>query len=124
MCKGDTAVARTHRHQSRNMASKASKKDKKLTKSQMAAEIAARTGLTKAQVQDVLAVQAAIIGEELKAGRQVTIPGLVKITLVRKAATQARPGRNPFTGEAITIKAKPARNVVRVRALKALKDMA
>ena len=50
--------------------------------------------------------------------------GLVKVTLTRKAATPARPGKNPFTGEAITIKAKPARNVVKVRALKALKDMA
>lgn len=105
------------------MASKA-KKDKSLTKSQMAAELASRTGLSKAQAMDVFSAQSDIVGAEIKAGRQVTIPGLVKVTLVRKAATAARPGRNPFTGEAITIKAKPARAVVRVRALKALKDMA
>jgi nucleoid DNA-binding protein len=41
-----------------------------------------------------------------------------------KRATKARPGRNPFTGEEIMIAAKPARRVVRVRPLKALKDMA
>lgn len=99
-------------------------KPKALTKAQMAAEVAAKTGLTKAQVQEVFAAQAAVVGEELKSGRPVTIPGLVKVTLQHKAATPARPGRNPFTGEAITIKAKPARKVVRVRALKALKDMA
>jgi len=105
-------------------ASKSSKKEKALSKTQMAAEIASRTGLTKAQVQEVFAAQAEVIGAELKAGRPVTVPGLVKVTLVHKAATPSRPGRNPFTGEAITIKAKPARKVVKVRALKALKDMA
>jgi nucleoid DNA-binding protein len=97
---------------------------KAMTKAQMAGEVAARTGLTKTQVQDVFATQAAIVGEELKGGRPVAIPGLVKITLKRRAATPARPGINPFTKEAIMIKAKPARNVVRVRALKGLRDMA
>jgi len=100
------------------------KKEKGLTKAQIGADIASRTGLSKAQVQDVLAAQAEIVEAELKAGRPVTISTLVKVTLVRKPATPARPGRNPFTGEAITIKAKPARNVVKVRALKSLKDMA
>ena len=90
----------------------------------MASEIANETGLTKARVSDVLAAMSKVVGSELKGGRPVTIPGLVKVTLVRKAATASRPGRNPFTGEAITIKAKPARSVVKVRALKALKDMA
>jgi DNA-binding protein HU-beta len=99
-------------------------KAKALTKAQMATEIASKSGLTKTQVNDVLAAMATVIAGELKAGRPVTIPGLVKVTLVHKAATAARPGRNPFTGEAITIKAKPARRIVKVRALKALKDMA
>jgi nucleoid DNA-binding protein len=94
-----------------------------MTKTQMLGEIAAKTGLAKTQVAEVLAAQAAVVEEELRAGKPVAIPGLVKISLHHKAATAARPGRNPFTGEAITIKAKPARNVVRVRALKALKDM-
>jgi nucleoid DNA-binding protein len=109
------------------MASKSKKQKaltKALTKAQMASEIATKTGLTKAQVNSVFDAMSAVVGEELKAGRPVTVPGLVKVTLTHKAATAARPGRNPFTGEAITIKAKPARKVVKVRALKALKDMA
>jgi nucleoid DNA-binding protein len=52
-----------------------------------------------------------------------TVPGLMKIKVVRKPATKARKGVNPFTGEPMTFKAKPARNVVKVLALKALKDM-
>ena len=100
------------------------KKEKSLTKAQLGAEIASRAGLSKSQVADVFAAMVSIVGEELKAGRPVTIPGLAKVTLTHKAATPSRPGRNPFTGEAITIKAKPARRVVKVRAIKALKDMA
>ncbi|MEE9422699.1 MAG: HU family DNA-binding protein, partial [Gammaproteobacteria bacterium] len=52
-----------------------------------------------------------------------TVPGLMKIKVVRKPATKSRKGVNPFTGEAMVFKAKPARNVVKVLALKALKDM-
>jgi nucleoid DNA-binding protein len=103
--------------------SKKSSKPKAMTKSQMASDIAGKTGLTKAQVQSVLAAQLDIISVELNAGRPVSLPGLVKITLHRKAASPARPGINPFTKEPITIKAKPARTVVRVRPLKALKSM-
>jgi nucleoid DNA-binding protein len=109
------------------MASKGTKAKatpKAITKTQMVSEISTRTGLTKAQVQDVLSAQAAVIGKELKAGHPAAISGLVKITLVHKPATAAHPGVNPFTKEEIMIKAKPARRVVRVRALKALKDMA
>jgi nucleoid DNA-binding protein len=51
-----------------------------------------------------------------------TLPGLLKLTVSRKPATKAKEGRNPFTGETIMIKAKPARNVVRARVLKAVKD--
>jgi nucleoid DNA-binding protein len=98
-------------------------KAKSMTKAQLATELASRTGLTKKQVESVLAAQIDVAGAELKAGRPVTLPGLVKITLHRKAATASRPGINPFTKEPITIKAKPARNVVRVRPVKALKSM-
>ena len=52
-----------------------------------------------------------------------TVPGLMKIKVVRKPATKARKGTNPFTGEEMMFKAKPARNVVKVQALKGLKDM-
>ena len=100
------------------------KSEKSLTKAQMASEIATKTGMSKSQVTSVLEAMTDVISDELKHSRPVTIPGLVKIKIVRKAATAARPGRNPATGEEITIKAKPAKQVVKVRALKSLKDMA
>jgi nucleoid DNA-binding protein len=77
--------------------------------------------MTKAQVSYVLGVLVDVVKEELNAGRPIKIPNLVQISLAEKPATAARPGRNPFTGEAIMIKAKPARRVVKVRALSALK---
>jgi nucleoid DNA-binding protein len=51
------------------------------------------------------------------------MPGLMKVRVVKKPATKARLGKNPFTGEEITIKAKPARKAVKVSPLKGLKDM-
>ncbi len=100
------------------------KKPKGLTKAQMISELATKTSLQKAQVSGVIDALVELTSSELKAKRPVTIGGLVKITVVRKAATAARPGRNPKDGSPITIKAKPARTVVKVRALKGLKDMA
>ena len=47
-----------------------------------------------------------------------SLPGLLKMSVQRKPATKARKGINPFTKEEITIKAKPARNVVKIRPLK------
>ena len=47
----------------------------------------------------------------------------MKVKVVRKPATKARKGINPFTQEETVFKAKPARNVVKVLPLKALKDM-
>ncbi len=53
-----------------------------------------------------------------------SVPELaVKLRRVERAATQARKGRNPLTGEDIMIKAKPARKVIRALPLKALKDV-
>lgn len=51
------------------------------------------------------------------------LPGLIKCQIIHKPATKARKGINPFTGEETMFKAKPARNVVKVRALKKLKAM-
>lgn len=94
-----------------------------MTKAQLVGELASKSALTKSQVGSVFAALAEVIGAELKGGRPVTIPNLVKVTVQHKSATPARPGRSPFTGEMITFKAKPARRVVKVRAVKALKDM-
>jgi nucleoid DNA-binding protein len=98
---------------------------KSRTKSQVVGAIADQTGLTKREVSSVFETMAGIIKKDL--GRRgpgvFTVPGLMKIRVVRKPATKARKGINPFTGEEMMFKAKPARNVVKVTALKALKDM-
>ena len=96
-----------------------------MTKADLVDEIAQRTGLTKKDVGAVFDSLSGLIKRDLRrTGPGVyTVPGLMKIKVVRKPATKARKGVNPFTGEAMTFKAKPARNVVKVLALKALKDM-
>ena len=100
-----------------------SQKEKAMTKAQMVSELSSKTGLTKSQINDVFTSMLDLISEELKQNRPSSVPGLIKIAIHRKEATKARPGINPFTGESITIKAKPARNVVKVKALKGLKEM-
>lgn len=97
---------------------------KALNKSQLTAALAEQTGLTKAQVSSVMAALSATVQKELgkKGPGQITLPGMLKLTVTKKPATKAREGVNPFTGEKITIAAKPARMVVRARVLKQLKD--
>jgi nucleoid DNA-binding protein len=101
----------------------AAKKPK--TKSEILKTIAENTELTKKDVTAVFDELAAMIQKDMKkSGPGVfTIPGLAKVKVVRKPATKARKGTNPFTGEEMMFKAKPARNVVKLTALKALKDM-
>jgi nucleoid DNA-binding protein len=98
---------------------------KPMTKSEIVSGIADATGLTKKQVNSVFETMAGQIKKSL--GRRgpgaYTVPGLMKLTVVRKPATKARKGVNPFTGEETTFKAKPARKVVKIRPLKNLKDM-
>jgi nucleoid DNA-binding protein len=101
-------------------------KDKQ-TKSQILADIAENTGMTKKEVGLVLEALGAQALRHLKSrgSGEFTIPFMgVKLRRVRKPATKARKGINPFTGEEIMIKAKPATNSVKATALKALKDAA
>jgi nucleoid DNA-binding protein len=100
-------------------------KAKALTKSAVYQELATKTKLTRKQVADVFTALTGLVKGQLskKGPGQFTIPGLLKLKLVHKAATKARPGINPFTKAPITIKAKPARNVVRARPLKVLNEM-
>lgn len=97
-----------------------------MSKTQVTATIAETTGLTKKQVSSVLEELTGIIeGHVKKRGAgQFTLPGLMKITTVKKPATKARKGINPFTGEETVFKAKPASIAVKIRPLKKLKDMA
>jgi nucleoid DNA-binding protein len=99
--------------------------DKKtMNKSQLANALAESTGLSKAQVNGVLAALGDVIHRELgkKGPGTFVLPGLLKLSVTKKPATKAREGVNPFTGEKIMIAAKPARNVVKARVLKSLKD--
>lgn len=98
---------------------------KSMSKSQIVAALAEETGLTKKQVQGVFDAITENVKKELgKKGPGVfVIPGLVKLRRISKPATKAREGVNPFTGEKIMIKAKPARNAVKASPVKALKDM-
>ena len=104
---------------------KAAAPKKALTKSQILTALAEGTELSKKDVVACFDCMAQLIGKQL--GRRgpgtFTIPGLAKIRVVRKPATKARKGINPFTGEETMFKAKPARNVVKITPLKALKDM-
>ena len=95
------------------------------TKSEVFGSIADDTGVTKRQVAAMFDGLNILIKKDLS-GRgpgMFTVPGLMKITVQKKPATRARKGINPFTGEAMMFKAKPARKVVKVRALKTLKEM-
>ena len=96
-----------------------------MNKSAILEEIAENTGLNKKQVSSVFDELAVLIERHIKkrAIGQFTLPGLMKVEVKRKPATKARKGINPFTGEETVFKAKPARNVVKIRALKKVKDM-
>lgn len=96
------------------------------SKSELFATIAECAGVNKKDVVAVFDAFYDIVEQHIKRrGPQVfMLPGLAKIKVINKPATKARRGINPFTGEETTFKAKPARNVVKVLALKKLKDMA
>ena len=96
--------------------------EKRMTKSEFLVAIAEKSALSKKQAGTVMDAISAVITEQLKASGEVTLPGLLKLTVSTKPATEARPGINPFTKEPTTIAAKPARKVVKARPVKALKD--
>ena len=98
----------------------------KLTKSQIVASVADSTGLTKRQVSAVMDETHTLIERSIKKRGvgEFTIPGILKITTVKKPARKARKGINPFTGEETMFKAKPASIAVKIRPLKKLKEFA
>lgn len=96
-----------------------------MTKTQLLTELAENTELSKKEVGAVLEELANIIDRHVtkRGAGQFTLPGMLKVKVVRKPATKARKGINPFTGEETVFKAKPARNVVKILPLKKMKDM-
>lgn len=95
-------------------------------KTQVLQQIADATELSKKQVQAVLDELTNVIEGHIKKKGigEFVLPGLLKITTVKKPATKARKGINPFTKEEVTFKAKPASISVKVRPLKKLKEFA
>lgn len=96
-----------------------------LSKSNMIRAITESTGLSKRDVVSVLDTLTQVIEKHIKSGGPGTfvMPGLLKINVVKKPARSARKGINPFTGEEIMIKARPAYKAVKIKALKKLKEM-
>jgi nucleoid DNA-binding protein len=100
--------------------------NKAATKSEILTNIATATELSRKQVSSVFDA----LSEQIKAavGKKgpgiFAVPGLMKVIVVTKPATKARMGINPFTKLEQMFKAKPARKVIKIRALKALKEMA
>ena len=98
------------------------KKNAAPTKSEILAQISKDTGLSKKQVGEVFSSLNGVIKKSLRGAGLFTLPGLLKLKVVKKPATKAREGINPFTGEKTMCKAKPASKKVRAAALKGLKD--
>jgi len=98
------------------------------TTSQVYTEIAASTGLTKAQVASVFAALEDVMTRSVKIHGSFNLGGLIKVYKHRKKAQPAKPareGRNPRTGEVMMLKPKPmqpAKDIIKVKPLKKLKD--
>ena len=95
-------------------------------KTQILNALVENTGLSKKDISAVLDELGTLIQRHIKkrSGGEFVLPGLLKIQSVKKPATEARKGVNPFTGEETMFKAKPASTVVKIRPLKKLKDFA
>ena len=97
---------------------------KQMSKSELIQSIADQHSgaVTRKDVKGILESLASVGYKELKKSGTFVLPGFAKFVVVKKPATKARQGTNPFTGEAMTFKAKPARKIVRARPVKAAKD--
>jgi nucleoid DNA-binding protein len=102
-----------------------SSRPKSATKADIYAHIAEKTNLSKKEVAAVFDGLTELVARELskKGPGLFTVPGLLKLKVVRKPATKEKQGTNPFTKEPMTIKAKPARNVIKAVPLKSLKEL-
>lgn len=106
-------------------AEKKAERPKAATKGEIFSHLAEASGVSKKDVASVFAALTDLINKELgKKGPGVfQLPGLLKLQVVRKPATKAKQAPNPFKpGEMMTVKAKPARNVIKARPLKSLKE--
>jgi nucleoid DNA-binding protein len=88
-----------------------------LTQTQFADEIAERADASRADVKRILTALEEVVLEQLGEAEKVKIGSVVQLEVRMRPATKARPGRNPATGEEITISAKPASVAVKARPL-------
>ena len=93
------------------------------TKSEILNQLAKETELSRKHISAVFDALNALIKKSLRSQGLFTLPGLLKMKVVKKPATKAREGVNPFTGEKMMFKAKPASKKVRAMPLKNLKNM-
>jgi nucleoid DNA-binding protein len=100
-----------------------SKKSGAPTKSEILNHIAKDTKLSRKQVSTVFDSLSGVIRKSLRNSSEFTMPGLMKLKVVKKPATKEREGTNPFTGQKMIFKAKPASKKVRILPLKSLKSM-
>jgi nucleoid DNA-binding protein len=99
------------------------KKATALSKSAINAVVEATEGeVTRKQVKAILESLTDIAYKELKKAGIFTMPGFAKFRVIKKPATKAREGINPFTKQPMTFPAKPASKSVRARPIKAIKD--
>ena len=103
---------------------KSTTETKPRTKSQIYTWIADETELTRKDVAAVFESMSGLVKKDLgnRGPGSFTVPGLMKIVKKHKPKRPARKGVNPFTGEEMMFKAKPARKIVRARPVKAAKD--
>ena len=97
---------------------------KPMSKSDLISKLAEENAdkLSRKDVKSVLETLASVGYKELKKAGVFLVPGFAKFVVIKKPATKARKGTNPFNGEPMMFKAKPARKIVRARPVKAAKD--
>jgi len=97
--------------------------DKPFTRTQQITHLADTTNLSKKDITNVMGSLEQMISSHLKQLGEISVGGLMKLTITKRPATKAKEGINPFTGQPTIFKAKPAKKVVKIRALKKMKDM-
>ena len=95
-----------------------------MTQTQLADAVAEKAGLSRADAKKAIAALEEVVLDEIGNAEKVKIGGVVQLDVRVRPATDARPGRNPATGEEITISAKPASVAVKARPLAKAKNAA
>ena len=95
-----------------------------MTQTQLADAVADKAGLSRADAKKALAALEEVVLDEIGNAEKIKIGGVVQLDVRVRPATAARPGRNPATGEEITISAKPASVAVKARPLAKAKNAA